>query len=376
MARLFSIFLALLVWLLAGLSPASARGLGNVLTGAGAGDATSQAAFRHQFSTKYHDPETGLLYYGYRYDHPGTGRWMSRDPIGEAGGLNLQGFIGNDGINAVDYLGLISTAPGAKATALTFGTAGLMFLGREAVTGALEEMVDPLVQDIAAAYTARKNCREDLIPEILLPSEDYWDSAKEGAKTGVLGGSALKVGKRVWRAGKPLVGLIRSSRMPAKLATRNSLQLADEVAGSETLDDSLRFQTARNPVPATTLAPTPPMVSPVVTVAANNVAVRQHYLKTLEGIPGKIDGSLPIREQALQAFQLRNAAKVEARAMMTDRQAAALLDKTDPIPTLQDVVRKVYDGGRGPVGDDMWRAILESSTRSRSSVNQALGVGN
>jgi hypothetical protein len=110
--------------------------------------------------------------------------------------------------------------------------------------------------------------------------------------------------------------------------------------------------------------------------AANNVAVRQHYLKTLEGIPGKIDGSLPIREQALQVFQLRNAAKVEARAMMTDRQAAALLDKTDPIPTLQDVVRKVYDGGRGPVGDDMWRAILESSTRSRSSVNQALGVGN
>lgn len=111
-------------------------------------------------------------------------------------------------------------------------------------------------------------------------------------------------------------------------------------------------------------------------LAANNVAVRQHYLKTLEGIPGKIDGSLPIREQAFQAFQLRNAAKVEARAMMTDRQSAALLDKTVPIPTLQDVVRKVYDGGCGPVGDDMWRAILESSTRSRSSVNQALGVGN
>lgn len=111
-------------------------------------------------------------------------------------------------------------------------------------------------------------------------------------------------------------------------------------------------------------------------IAANNVAVRQYHLNTLEGIPGKIDGSLPIREQALQAFHLRNAAKVEARAMMTDRQAAALLDKTDPIPTVQDIVRKVYDGGRGPVGDDMWRTILESSTRSRSSVNQALGVGN
>jgi hypothetical protein len=46
--------------------------------------------------------------------------------------------------------------------------------------------------------------------------------------------------------------------------------------------------------------------------AANNPAVRPHYLKTLEGIPGKLDGSLPIRDQALQAFQLRNAAVAES----------------------------------------------------------------
>ncbi|MBX3372856.1 MAG: RHS repeat-associated core domain-containing protein [Phycisphaeraceae bacterium] len=47
----------------------------------------------------------------------------------------------------------------------------------------------------------------------------------------------------------------------------------------------------------------------------------------------------------------------------------------DEVPTLQDIVRKIYDGGRGLVGDDMWRAILESSTRSGVSVNQTLGVG-
>ena len=46
--------------------------------------------------------------------------------------------------------------------------------------------------------------------------------------------------------------------------------------------------------------------------AANNPAVRRHYLKTLEGILGKVDGSLPIRDQALQAFQLRNAAAAES----------------------------------------------------------------
>ena len=38
------------------------------------------------------------------YD-PQVGRWVSRDPIAENGGLNLYGFVGNDGVNHSDYLG-------------------------------------------------------------------------------------------------------------------------------------------------------------------------------------------------------------------------------------------------------------------------------
>lgn len=44
--------------------------------------------------------------YGYRYYDPKTGRWPSRDPIGEEGGINLYGFVGNDGVNRWDLLGL------------------------------------------------------------------------------------------------------------------------------------------------------------------------------------------------------------------------------------------------------------------------------
>lgn len=33
--------------------------------------------------------------------------WPSRDPIGERGGLNLYGFVGNDGVNFLDALGLV-----------------------------------------------------------------------------------------------------------------------------------------------------------------------------------------------------------------------------------------------------------------------------
>jgi len=47
----------------------------------------------------------GLRYYGYRYYDPLTGRWPSRDPIGERGGINLYGFVWNDGLNKVDLLG-------------------------------------------------------------------------------------------------------------------------------------------------------------------------------------------------------------------------------------------------------------------------------
>jgi RHS repeat-associated protein len=60
----------------------------------------------HRFSTKPIDEETGWYYYGFRYYQPTTGRWLNRDPIGERGGLNLYGMVGNDPVNKRDYLGL------------------------------------------------------------------------------------------------------------------------------------------------------------------------------------------------------------------------------------------------------------------------------
>ena len=64
--------------------------------------------FRHRFSTKYYDAETGLYYYGYRFYSPYLMRWLNRDPIEENGGLNLYGFCGNNAVNEVDYVGLMT----------------------------------------------------------------------------------------------------------------------------------------------------------------------------------------------------------------------------------------------------------------------------
>lgn len=59
-----------------------------------------------RFSTKYADTESGLIYYGLRYYSPSLGRFVTRDPIEEQGGLNLYGFVRNNAVNRWDYLGM------------------------------------------------------------------------------------------------------------------------------------------------------------------------------------------------------------------------------------------------------------------------------
>jgi RHS repeat-associated protein len=61
-----------------------------------------------RFSTKYQDDEAGLVYYGYRYYSPSLGRWLSRDPIGEADFANSFGFCYNGPLNGFDPQGLLT----------------------------------------------------------------------------------------------------------------------------------------------------------------------------------------------------------------------------------------------------------------------------
>jgi len=59
-----------------------------------------------RFSSEYADQKTELIYYHYRYYIAGLGRWSKKDMIGERGGYNLYGMVGNQVINKWDYLGL------------------------------------------------------------------------------------------------------------------------------------------------------------------------------------------------------------------------------------------------------------------------------
>ena len=73
------------------------------------------------FSTKYRDG-SGLVYYGFRYYMPDTGRWASRDPIGEEGGVNIYALVNNGPLNGMDLLGLSGNGPRVTATKSTGGT--------------------------------------------------------------------------------------------------------------------------------------------------------------------------------------------------------------------------------------------------------------
>ena len=62
----------------------------------------------------------------YRLYNPQLGRWISRDPIGEQGGINLYGYVGNDPVNLVDPYGLdaeiyvFRTSPTSQASVFVY----------------------------------------------------------------------------------------------------------------------------------------------------------------------------------------------------------------------------------------------------------------
>ncbi len=55
---------------------------------------------------KTHIPGSSVKERGHRFCLPETGRWLSRDPIEENGGLNLYCVVMNDSVGRMDPLGL------------------------------------------------------------------------------------------------------------------------------------------------------------------------------------------------------------------------------------------------------------------------------
>ncbi len=61
---------------------------------------------RFLFTGREWFPDLRLQDNRHRYYSPDTGRWLSRDPIGEEGGINLYAYVGNDVVNQTDIFGM------------------------------------------------------------------------------------------------------------------------------------------------------------------------------------------------------------------------------------------------------------------------------
>jgi len=70
----------------------------------------------------YTDTETGLSLLTHRFYDPVVGRFLTRDPLGYGGGINLYGYCQNDPVNSVDPLGLWTGGIGIGGTGFVPGT--------------------------------------------------------------------------------------------------------------------------------------------------------------------------------------------------------------------------------------------------------------
>jgi RHS repeat-associated protein len=138
------------------------------------------------YQSEYADPSVpglGLVYMEQRYYDPAIGRFISPDPIGYAGGLNLYAYVGNNPTNLVDRLGLYAAYPdryggggGGPLPPSAYLVAGGGFASAAAEEGGLAVGFEPGVVEAPGRFP------EALAPEPGVPGEGGvpCEAAEEG----------------------------------------------------------------------------------------------------------------------------------------------------------------------------------------------------
>ena len=189
-----------------------------------------------RFSTRYHDDNTALVYYGRRYYSPALGRWLSRDPAGEEAGLNLYALVNNNPVNFLDPFGLSSLTGDEELDLVTSSKIptdlNIWLPGSETapLASALYEFGDDIsdpekmeeaLEQIPAVFT-------QLVAAGLRFGEFKWKQGLVDTALAALGTAAPKLGRAV----EAEAASTRAAATEARLAANTETRLASSEAAS------------------------------------------------------------------------------------------------------------------------------------------------
>jgi RHS repeat-associated protein len=198
----------------------SAYGKAAILTPAFAARATSGYAWDSLYTGRQLDAETGLYHYRNRYYAAEMGRFVSRDPIGYDGGMNLHEYAGDSPISGAVCSGVVmQLRPMAKASTIECKGGKLVIVNNETDCDKkctqIHEQVhfddwkkrygDDLCKGVkdgdlptggkdykeflrkseCSAYAAGKKCREDMLNESCNKKNGLSDSQKREVQRGI-----------------------------------------------------------------------------------------------------------------------------------------------------------------------------------------------
>jgi len=103
-----------------------------------------------------------------------------------------------------------------------------------------------------------------------------------------------------------------------------------------------------------------------------NKEVRLWYKAKDENIPGLIDRTRALEQQARQACGLRNNYKFQARELMKDKAARKYLDENEPFKSFEDLVDKKKMKYKSY--DDIYKDIIRSSATTNKSYDEKAGL--
>ena len=92
-----------------------------------------------------------------------------------------------------------------------------------------------------------------------------------------------------------------------------------------------------------------------------------------EKIPGMIDKTLPVEEQAKQACRLRNENRTNARDLMRDQQTRRKLDVEQPNKTFEELIDSKIER-KGMTYEQAVEDIIKTSKKTNKQVNKSLGL--